>query len=444
MTAIPASPPAPAVLGHTDGKRGDGRSGKLYRDAAALASSSMLTAVLGMGFWAVCARVVPPAELGVQTALLSIIVAPALVVASGVGDAFTALVPASGPARAAVIRRGYRLLAVMAVVVGVVAAVVAVTVLPQVRGSIATAALVFVGVGVWAMFVVQDPALTSMRRAHWLPVENGSVSIVKIAALPVAIALGFRQPVVVATLLPSIVAVCVLFPCVRRISRTLRDDGSVTVVTGALAEMPKLVTRTTTSVALSLGTLTVTPFMVTAAAGPVQGAVFSLCLSIVQALDFVGAAMGVSLVVHAAANAAEAGRMAMSVFKRTVGVVGAGALVLVVVAPYVLRVLNARYIDLHGPAIIAILAVGSFSRSIYVIWAALQRARRRMRDLLLLNALAATFVFSSMTYSAHRWGAVGAAGVIAGAQVILSVGALLHLALHRPRAGSDPAPGVVR
>lgn len=439
MTAIPAAPLTPVMAPN--------RGGKLYRDAASLASSSMLTAVLGMGFWAVCARVVSPAELGVQTALLSIIVAPALVVASGVGDAFTALVPASGSARAAVVRRGYRLLLAMATIAGAVAAVVAVTVLPQVRGSLGTGILVFSGVLIWAMFVVQDPALTSMRRAHWLPTENGSVSIAKIAALPVAIAVGIFQPVVVATLVPSVVAVGVLFPYVRRISHTLRDDGSVTVVTEALDEMPKLVTRTTTSVALSLGTLTVTPFMVTAAAGPVQGAVFSLCLSIVQALDFVGAAMGVSLVVHAAANANAAGRMALSVFKRTVTVVGAGALALVVVAPYVLRVLNARYIDLHGPAIIAILAVGSFARSIYVIWAALQRARRRMRDLLLLNSLAAAFVFSTMTYSAHRWGAVGAAGVIAGAQLILSAGALIHLAfsaLRPPQLRSADFVGLVR
>jgi O-antigen/teichoic acid export membrane protein len=436
MTALPTASIAPTAIP----KRG----GKLYRDAAALASSSMLTAVLGMGFWAICARVVPPAELGVQTALLSIIVAPALVVASGVGDAFTALVPASGPARAAVVRRGYRMLLVMAATAGAVAAVVAVTALPQVRGSIGTGLLVFTGVLIWSLFVVQDPALTSMRRAHWLPPENGSVSIAKIAALPVAMAIGIFDPVVVATLIPSVIAVCVLFPYVRRTARTLRDDGSVTVVTGALDEMPTLVTRTTTSVALSLGTLTVTPFMVTAAAGPVQGAVFSLCLSIVQALDFVGAAMGVSLVVHAAANAHEAGRMALSVFKRTVTVVGAGALVLVVVAPYVLRVLNARYIDLHGPAIIAILAVGSFARSIYVIWAALQRARRRMRDLLLLNSVAAAFVFSSMTYSAHRWGAVGAAGVIAGAQLILSVGALAHLAFSPPRDPVTESAGLAR
>lgn len=411
------------------------RSSRLYRDAASLASSSMLTAVLGMGFWAMCAHYIQPAQLGVQTALLSIIVAPAIMVASGVGDAFTALVPAAGPERADVVRQGYRLLVAMAVVFGVIAAAVAVTVLPQERGSFSAAVFVLAGVIIWSLFVVQDPALTSMRRAHWLPAENGSVSLAKIALLPAAIALGVTQPVLVATLVPSVVAVVLLYPQVKRLSRGITDGEHITVVLGAHRELPRLVTRTTTSVGLSLGTLTVTPFIVTAAAGPAQGAAFSLCLSIVQSLDFVGAAMGVSLVVHASARADDAARMALAVFKRTALVVGSGAVALIVVAPYVLRLLNARYIDLHGPAVVTILALGSFSRCVYVIWAALQRSRRRMRGLLSLNAVAAALVFASMPSFAGRWGAVGAAIVIAAAQIVLSVGAGLHV-MWSHRAGN--------
>jgi O-antigen/teichoic acid export membrane protein len=405
---------------------------RLYRDAFSLASSSMLTAVLGIGFWAVCARVISPATLGVQTALLSIIVAPAIVVASGVGDAFTAIVPAAGSARARVVAQGYRLLLVTAGCCGVGAAVVAVTVLPQVRGSVPTALTVLVGVMIWSLFIVQDPALTAMRRAHWLPVENGTVSVAKIALLPLAILVGVGHPVIVATLIPSVLAIAVLFPQVRRLAR-LAQPGSERFVAVAdpLGELPRLVRRTTTSVALSLGTLTLTPFIVTAAAGPSQGAVFSLALSVVQSLDFVGAALGVSLVVHASTAADESGDMALAVFKRTAAVVGIGAGVLIAISPFVLRALNPRYVTLHGAEIITILAVGSFVRCGYVIWAALQRARRQMRALLGLNAVAATSVLATIAPIAHHWGAVGAAVVIASAQVLLSAGAALHLLLRR-------------
>jgi len=430
MTATPAV--APAAPPH---------SSKLYRDAASLASSSMLTAVLGIGFWAVCARYIPPAKLGVQTALLSIIVAPALVVASGVGDAFTAVVPAAGELRPQVVRRGYRLLLAMALPVAAGAAALAVTALPEVRFSLLTGLLVFAGVLIWAMFIAQDPALTSMGRAHWLPLENGSVSLGKIALLPPAIAVGVFEPVLVATLVPSVVAVSVLFPQVLRLSRRPSPrDAETGALTEAVAGFSRMVQRTTASVALSLGTLTATPFIVTAAAGPTQGAVFSLALSVVQSLDFVGAALGVSLVVHASGAGPAGGRMAMIVFKRTAAVVGAGAVVLVIIAPFVLRTLNPRYLHLHGAVIIAILAAGSFSRCLYVIWAALQRARREMRALLVFNGTAATAVLATMAPVSLRWGATGAAIVIAGANALLSSLAAGHLAWRHRRAGADPVP----
>jgi O-antigen/teichoic acid export membrane protein len=425
VTATPISvTPAPVA-----------RVPKLYRDALSLASSSMLTAVLGIGFWAVCARLISPAALGVQTALLSIIVAPAIVVASGVGDAFTAIVPAAGSERALVVARGYRLLLVTAAGCGAIAAVVAVIVLPEARGSVPTGFTVFVGVVIWSLFIVQDPALTAMRRAHWLPIENGTVSIAKIALLPLALLVGVSHPVIVATLIPSVLAIAVLYPQVARIARLpapVRDAGLA--VPDSLGELPRLVRRTTTSVALSLGTLTLTPFIVTAAAGPSQGAVFALGLSVVQSLDFVGAALGVSLVVHASTAAAESGGMALAVFKRTAAVVGVGAVALIAVSPFVLHALNPRYVTLHGAAIITILAVGSFVRCGYVIWAALQRARRQMRVLLLLNAVAALSVLATLPPVADRWGAVGAAVVVASAQVVLSAGAAVHVLVRRSTA----------
>ena len=405
------------------------RTSGLYKDAAALASSSMLTAVLGFAFWAICARLVPPATLGVQTALMSIITAPAVVIASGMGDAFTALLPIAGADAPTVVRRGYRRLLIAASALGAGAGALAVTVLPEVRGSVLVAVLVAVGVVIWGLFVVQDPALTSLGRARWLPIENGSVSLVKIGLLPLALTAGLAQPVVVASLLPCVAAIAVLRPQVRRLAA--RQEGRAHTV-DAVRELPRLALRTTVSLAMSLGVLTATPFLVTAAAGPEHGAVFSLALAIVQSLDFVGAALGVSLVVHASGHDADGGRMARVVLVRTAGIVGGGAVVLVLLAPFALRLLDGRYLQLHGVAVIGLLALGSASRCGYVIWAALQRSRRQMRALLTLNAVAASLVLAAIVPVASRWGAVGAAALVASANVFLTVCAGVHVAARRP------------
>lgn len=408
---------------------------RLYRDAASLASSSMLTAALGFGFWAMSARLLPPATLGVETALLAIITAPAIVIASGVGDAFTALLPVAGRSAGEVVRRGYRMLIGIALLLGAGAGTLAVTVLPQVRGSIPVALLVLGGVLTWALFVVQDPALTSLGRARWLPIENGSVSIAKIALLPLALGVALPHPVVVVSVLPTLGAIAVLRPQVRRLAAG-RPDGPGTIGADAVTELPRLAARTTTSIAMSLGVLTATPFLVTAAAGPTEGAVFSLGLAIVQSLDFVGAALGVSLVVHAAGAGADGAHMARMVFARSAAIVGTAAIALVALTPFVLRLLNPRYLHLHGVAVIALLAFGSVSRCGYVIWAALQRARRRMRALMAFNAVAAALVLAAIVPVADRWGAVGAAALVAAANLLLSLCAAGHVA-----AGARPGAG---
>jgi O-antigen/teichoic acid export membrane protein len=427
MTAAQVVASPPAIQGR-----------KLYRDAASLASSSMLTALLGVGFWAVCARYIPPATLGVQTALLSIIVAPAVCIGAGMGDAFTAVVPASGVWRSRVVDRGYQFVLRAALPAAFVAAALAITVLPQVRYSIGTGLLVFVGVLVWSLFTVQDPALTSMGRAHWLPIENGSVSLVKIGLLPVGIAIGVYQPVLVATLVPSLIAVAFVLPALRQMARP--PAPAAAAVADPLRQLPHMARRTIVSGALTLGTLTASPFLVTASAGPTQGAVFSLGLSIVQSLDFVGAALGVSLVVHASAAVHDSGRMALIVFKRTAAVVGAGAVVLVGAAPFLLHVLNPRYLHLHGALVIAILAAGSVTRCLYVIWAALQKARRAMRAMLVYNCIAAGYVLVVIAPVGARWGAVGAAAVVASANALLSAFAAGHLIWQRREQRKDPTP----
>src|SRR5690349_22266781 len=109
---------------------------RLYRDAASLASSSVTNAVLGVAFWALAAKLFAPAQLGVMTAVLAVIISVAIVVATGVGDAYTALLPAAGVARLQLYRRGQRVFVVLALVSGFAAAGATVAWLDDVRASV--------------------------------------------------------------------------------------------------------------------------------------------------------------------------------------------------------------------------------------------------------------------------------------------------------------------
>jgi hypothetical protein len=371
----------------------------------------------------------PPSKLGVQTALLSAFTAPAIVVASGVGDAFTSLLPAALGTRLAIVRRGYRLALAMSALGGLVVAVTAMVALPEVHGSIVAGAAVLIGTVIWALFTVPDSALTSLGRAHWLPFENAGVSIAKIGLLPALAAVALGLPLVVATLIPAVAAVAVIAPRVHGFARSA-DARAPQVAAGepalAVRQLNALTRRTTASVALTLGALTLLPFVVTAVAGPAQGAVFALCLSITQSLDFVASALGVSLVVHGSARRSEAAHMARIVLLRSVVIVGAGALALVLIAGPVLRAMNPAYIALRGVEVITILAAASVVRTVFVTWSALQRARRAYRPILVLNSLGAVTLYTTLPAFCSHWGAVGAASALGVAQGVLSLGAAVH------------------
>ncbi|MEV6597204.1 hypothetical protein AB0M36_10120 [Actinoplanes sp. NPDC051346] len=411
------------VTATTETKTGNRR---VYGDAVALAGSSSLTAGLGILFWLLAARAVDPSSMGIQTALLSAITAPAIVIGTGVGDAFVSLLPRAGASRRKILRAGYRQLGLTAAAIGLVSGLASVTFLPGLRGSVTTVLLVLAGTTLWSFFVVQDCALTAMGRARWLPIENGLVSVCKIGFLPLlALSTAFGPVVVTATLLPALLAVLVMTPRVFRLAAAGDDARPAPELA---AEAKSLAWRLMTAGAMTIGAMTLLPFVVTIVAGPAEGAIFALCLTVVQGLDFVSAALGVSLVVHQAGlDDTPFPRLARAILLRTALLVAAGAVVLSLIAPHALPLLGDTYAGMNGVEIIVILSGAAVPRTLFIIWAALQRARRTVRPLLRVNAMTVIVLYVSVGLLASRFGGVGAAGGLLIAQVWMSSCAALHL-----------------
>lgn len=410
-------------------------SERLYRDAAALASSSVVNAVLGMVFWAVCARVIPVDRLGVMTAVLAVLTAPALVVASGAGDAYGVLLPAVGRARIAVFRHGQRLFLAISSAAGALAGLACVTLLPEVRGSIPIAVLVLVGTVVWAAFAIQQNTLTSIGRARWLPAASVAAGLGRIALLPLLAGSLSWQSVEVATLGSAAVVVVVLTPLTHRIITTsagLPDDYVMSDAV-AVAEFNRFVTRTLIAVALTLGISMLSPFIVTVASNPREGALFALSSSITQLLDFVGVALTVSLVVHASSRPAEAPAMARAILRKTLLLTIGGAGVIIAFAPLGLQLLNPQYDDGASRPVIALLCLAGVIRTGYLVWSAMERSRREMKKLLTLNAFGAVVMLITVAPLAAHIGAIGGAIGVLSAQSVLTGGSLYYALTARRR-----------
>jgi len=359
---------------------------------------------------------------------LAVITATSVVLATGIGDAYTALLPAVGAARPSVYRRGQRIFMVLATVTAVGGAIATTTALPQAHRSIAVGALVAVGILAWSAFSLQNSTLMSLGRARWLPAANIAASAGKIALLPLlALTLKWHS-VELAFVISALTVVLVLRPAIRR----MINSGSGLPATATLPESQaahtfnKLVTQTITSSGLSLGVLTVTPFLVTVIAGPEQGALFALSLAIVQILDMVAAALGLSLVVHASSTPEDGNTMARGILIRSVALIVAGAAVMIAVVPVTLRLVNPIYGEMGAAGVIAVLCAGSVVRVIYIVWSGLQRARRKMKMLLILNFITGSMLFAIIPGLAGRYGALGGALAVLIPQTVLSLGAVAH------------------
>lgn len=430
MTEIPTKPAASFGM-----KR-------LNRDAALMASSSVANAILGMLFWAFAAKVFPPEKLGVMTAVLAVIVSAGLVVAAGVGDAYTALLPAVGSARLSVYRRGQRVWLGLALIAGFGSAIVTVSLLAQVRTSILVAVLVAVGVLAWSAFLLQNYTLISIGRARWLPATNIGIGVGKIAMLvALTFTLGWHS-VELAFIISAVLVVLLFQPAIVRVIDSGQDlpKTATMPVDRAPREFNRLVVRTITSATLCLGVLNVTPFLVTVFAGPKQGALFAISLTIVQTLDIVISALACSLLVHASGAPEQAARMARTVLVRASAVGGLGTAVIIPLAPLALRILNPEYGGMGGTGVIALLCGGCLLRTVYVVWAALQRSRRNMKVILALDFTCVMLLLFLIPDLCGIWGALGGALALFVADFVRCTGAVGHFLVTRRRGPITAAP----
>jgi O-antigen/teichoic acid export membrane protein len=417
---------------------------RLYRDAGSMASSSVVNAAFGTAFWALAAKIFPPDELGVMTAVMAVIVSTGVVVASGVGDAYTALLPAVGAARSRLYRRGQQMFWAIALTSGSAAAIGTIVLLAEVRGSIGVAILVAVGVISWSAVNVQSSAVVALGRARWLPVANTGVGICKVALLPLLAMTLHWHAVELAFVIGTAVMVLVLRPAIVRVIDSATDLPQATMSEAAAMRMFNgFFAQSIASSGLNFGILMLSPFVVTALAGPEQGALFALTLSIVQVLDLIGMAMSVSLVVHASSTPEAAWSMARSVLVRALLLTIAGAAVLIPLAPAVLRFLHPAYGAMGASGVIAMMCAVCIVRTVYTVWSGLQRAHRNIKVPLQFNVVFAVALPALLFALCPAYGALGGGLAILLAQLALSGAAAAHLLISR-RGGEGlrivPAP----
>src|SRR5512144_997383 len=197
------------------------RADPLWRSAASLMASGALTAALGMVFWVLATRLYAPAAVGRDAALIAVMVELSVVCQLNLNNAITRFLPGVGERTAAAVLRAYAVSGMAAVVCGglfVAFAPLASRDFAFLRDDWHIACLYVIAQALWGWFTLEDAVLVALRRAPWVPLENGAFALLKLAALPLFVSMGLGHGIFLAWVLPvAVVALPVNLLLFRRV-----------------------------------------------------------------------------------------------------------------------------------------------------------------------------------------------------------------------------------
>lgn len=359
----------------------------LFRAAYSLMANSVMTAALGIAYWALAARIVPSATVGEDGTLITAMITVSTICQLNLNNAIARFLPSTGVGASRFLALAYLVSAGASLLGGVVF----VAVMPLISDSFAflTENLVLVfafplGAALWAVFVLQDAALAALRQAPWVPVENTAFGLVKLAALPVLVAATTHGTFVAWVLGAAILVVPVnWFVFARAVPEHVRTVG------GGSGAAPRTEQRSRASflaqdylaTTLNLLAVTLLPLVVLAVLGSEQSAYFFIPFSIMLAVELFVHGAATSLLVEGARVGADIVGLTRSLLRRIGPIVVGSVLILVLAAPLVLAPFGSDYAQ-HGAPVLRLLALAALFHAVTILFVTISRLQRRGSQIL--------------------------------------------------------------
>lgn len=387
----------------------------------ALTANTVVSSSLGIGYWVVAARLVPPSELGVGAAMVSTMTFLSNLSQLNLNGALARFLPAAGDRGGRVVLAAYGLSGLVGLAVSGAFLLVA----PAVSERLAfldrspAMALVFaLAVAGWGVFTLQDTVLTALRGAVWVPVENIAYGLAKIGLLLVpglGIFLSWNLAAAVALLPVNVLVFRRLLPrlAARRVAATLPDRGVLARFV-ALDYVGYLFMQAGTNAL---------PVIVTAVLGAEANAEFYLGWLLGSSLELVAYHFGTTLTVAAAADEARLPGYARQVLRRGLVLFAPAVVLLVLLAPALLTLFGARYAG-SGSAVLRLFAAAVLAKLVVVVFLAACRVRRQVGRIIAVQAITSTVVVTLALLGMPVLGVAGVGVAYLAGQVVAAAAVL--------------------
>ncbi|MFJ8132452.1 lipopolysaccharide biosynthesis protein [Streptomyces hydrogenans] len=350
----------------------------LLRNGHLLAVSSVVSAGLGSVFWFLATHWYDDETVGLSYSALSMTLLLAGVGQLNLSEFLVRFVPSAGHHTRRIILTCYAVSAGVSTLAACGFLLLVPVVAPGMDFLLTpvTAGCFVAATAGYAVFVLQDGALTAVRRPGWVVAENTVFACVKIGLLGLGAALALFSGILIAW--AGALAVSLLVTNVLLLRRAVPQH----VRTSTTAERPAGALRYAAAdyagSLFRLAAYTVVPLLVLNELGVEQSAYFSLAWVVGYVFYLVADNLGSSLVVEVVHSPGRLAEHARKVLRHAALLLGTAVVLVVVLAPWILSLFGAAYAE-HGTALLRLLALSALPNLVVAVAIDAARARRRLR-----------------------------------------------------------------
>jgi hypothetical protein len=396
----------------------------MTRTSAGIAASTLLSAGLGVGFWALAARLFSAREVGRDSALVAALLAIAGIGQLNLNNVFPRFLPQLLNRKGRYVTVGYAWAAAVSFVLGVAFVVIGPDVSPGLRfvraAPAVTIALPF-AVAAWAIFSLQDAVLTGLGKASWLPIENGLFSVARILLLPVILAMGWAHAMFLAYIAPMFAAVAIVnwFIAHRAIADAERIGTSARHLGVSLRAMMGYLTKDFLGTVAAQATMAAVPMLVLSMLGARRNAYFYVPFTLAITFDSLFLSVAGSLTTEGARAPEHARALTKRALLWIVRLQLPLVVLVIVAAPIILIPYGSQYVH-HGTTLLRVLMLASCFRSVAFVYGAVARLGGRVGRLLLVQIACAGLVIGGVAVLARPLGLSGIGLGWLGAWIVLA------------------------
>src|SRR5271165_5421132 len=420
----------------------------MLRNGHALIASASVTQFIGVVYWIFVARLYPVAAVGRNSVAISVMLFLGGVAELNLMSTLVRFAPTSGQRTLRLIVNAYLTSISIGVVIGAIFAFLIPHVEPQLdflRSSPYIAVWFVFSIAMCTIFVLEDSALTGVRAATFVPIENAAFALLKLVLLiPFALLLpssGIYLSWTIAIVIIIIPTNFYLFA--RAVPRHLRKYP-VTSPAPAFREIRAFLIPDSLAALFLLASTALLPLLILNRLGPTAAAHYALAWIIGYALFLFSLNMGSSLVVETAADQSRLRQLTWRSMTHLAKLLIPVVIVIVVAAPYLLLAFGRGYSEADVTPL-RLLALAALPTIITNTAISATRSQRKMRMVLGIQVAICALVWGLSAALIGRFGITGVADAWLTAQtataLVLAVRPLSWMPSARSPRPYEPSLG---